>query len=386
MKLRVDGGVARGLMAVVLAGGFIAPAWGLPPAPLVPSGASANSGPSADYPVVVGPAYNVGNTVFTPVNVMNYDAVGYASVGAGAGVSAAHHTLPLPSYVEVTSLVSGRTILVRVERRGPMDSTHAIELSAAAAAQLGIGSDGRAAVRVRRVNPPEAERAALRSGGYAPERMATPKPLLVVLQRRMDADPMAKQAGASLAQNRPTPPSDDTELPPVKPRRAPVVAAAKAPAANIGFTPIAVAEPKPVVHAPPPAPKPAPVASPPGYYPPAAWNSALAQRPAPLPVPSPAPRKAIAQAAPAKPIALEARVAAPVAHTVAGGSVVVQIGAFSDKARASAVARKASAHVFEAGNLWRVRMGPYSSRGEAEAALAKAKANGYTEARIQRGD
>jgi hypothetical protein len=130
---------------------------------------------------------------------MNYDAVGYASVGGPTvGVSAAHHTLPMPSYVEVTSLTSGAPF-GPVERRGPMDSTHAIELSPAAIAQLGLSSDGRAPVRVRRVNPLETERALLRSGMNAPERMVTPKPLLAVLQRRLATDPNANHAGASLA-------------------------------------------------------------------------------------------------------------------------------------------------------------------------------------------
>jgi hypothetical protein len=47
-------------------------------------------------------------TLFTPVSGMNFDSVGYASVGGpNVGVSAAHHTLPLPCYVEVTSLASG---------------------------------------------------------------------------------------------------------------------------------------------------------------------------------------------------------------------------------------------------------------------------------------
>jgi rare lipoprotein A (peptidoglycan hydrolase) len=58
--------------------------------------------------VVVGQPYRVGDTLFTPVSGMNFDSVGYASVGGpNVGVSAAHHTLPLPCYVEVTSLASG---------------------------------------------------------------------------------------------------------------------------------------------------------------------------------------------------------------------------------------------------------------------------------------
>ena len=69
------------------------------------------SGPSGDFPVTVGEPYKVGDTSYTPANSMNYDAVGHVSVGEGAGVTAAHHTLPLPSYVEVTALDTGKTVL-----------------------------------------------------------------------------------------------------------------------------------------------------------------------------------------------------------------------------------------------------------------------------------
>jgi rare lipoprotein A len=134
--------------------------------------------------------------------------VGYASVGTegGSTISAAHHTLPVPSYAEVTDINTGRTILVRVERRGPMDSAHAIELSPGAAAQLGVSAGSNTPVRVRRVNPAEAERAMLRSGNPAPERMATPKPLLNVLQRKLNPalaqralDNADKDAGPNMA-------------------------------------------------------------------------------------------------------------------------------------------------------------------------------------------
>src|SRR3546814_14674210 len=74
-----------------------------------------------------------------------------------------HKTLPLPSYVEVTALDTGRTILVRVNDRGPMVTDRLIGLSLGAAEQLGI-ADGVTAVRVRRTNPPAAERRLLRAG------------------------------------------------------------------------------------------------------------------------------------------------------------------------------------------------------------------------------
>jgi rare lipoprotein A len=177
-----------------------------PPAPLVPLPEA--NGPQADFPVVVGQPYQIGNVTFVPSDSMNFDSVGYASVGTegGSTISAAHHTLPVPSYAEVTDINTGRTILVRVERRGPMDSAHAIELSPGAAAQLGVSAGSNTPVRVRRVNPAEAERAMLRSGNPAPERMATPKPLLNVLQRKLNPalaqralDNADKDAGPNMA-------------------------------------------------------------------------------------------------------------------------------------------------------------------------------------------
>jgi rare lipoprotein A len=64
-------------------------------------------------------------------------------------LSAAHPTLPLPSYVYVTSLENGRTILVRVNDRGPYVAGRLIDLSHASAQLLGYDSRGHARVRVR---------------------------------------------------------------------------------------------------------------------------------------------------------------------------------------------------------------------------------------------
>src|SRR3546814_20302960 len=86
-------------------------------------------------------------------------------------VTAAHVTLPLPSYVEVTALETGRTILVRVNDRGPFAGRgRIIDLSRGAAEQLGIRAAGAAPVRVRVVEPPEGDRRQLREGRQAPER------------------------------------------------------------------------------------------------------------------------------------------------------------------------------------------------------------------------
>ena len=74
-------------------------------------------------------------------------------------ISAAHQTLPLPSYVEVTALDTGRTILVRVNDRGPFVARPASSICRAARrALLGIDRSGVARVRVRRVEPPERDR------------------------------------------------------------------------------------------------------------------------------------------------------------------------------------------------------------------------------------
>jgi rare lipoprotein A len=67
--------------------------------------------------------------------------------------SAAHKTLPLPSIVEVTNLDNGRKMRVRVNDRGPFVGDRIIDLSKAAAEQLGYGRAGIANVRVRYVGP-----------------------------------------------------------------------------------------------------------------------------------------------------------------------------------------------------------------------------------------
>ena len=80
------------------------------------------------------------------------------------GFTAAHRTLPLQSYVEVTTLDTGRTILVRINDRGPYHGNRLIDLSHGAARQLGIVGHGARLVRVRRVEPSANEKRALRNG------------------------------------------------------------------------------------------------------------------------------------------------------------------------------------------------------------------------------
>jgi rare lipoprotein A len=68
-------------------------------------------------------------------------------------MSAAHPTLPLPSYVKVTNLKSGTSIIVRVNDRGPFAHDRVIDLSKAAASHLGMIEGGVAAVEVNLIVP-----------------------------------------------------------------------------------------------------------------------------------------------------------------------------------------------------------------------------------------
>ncbi|MDG2003493.1 MAG: SPOR domain-containing protein [Novosphingobium sp.] len=266
------------------------------------------NGPAADYPVVIGKPFTIGNVTYTPSDQLNSDEVGYASVAPqkGPGVTASHKTLPLPSYAEVTSLDSGRTILVRMENRGPMSNDLLIELSPDAAMQLGLRAGTTTPIRVRRVNPPEQERAMLRSGRQAPQRMETPAPLLKVLNRKLAEN-------SSLSAKRPPSPAMMS-----KPAS---LTTAKAP------------------------------------------ESLLPSQAATAPKP------------PVKPPA-----------RAANGRFVVQVAAFSTKSRADAVAAKLGANVSKPGRYWYVRLGPYASTADASGDLARAKAAGYSDARIQKAN
>ena len=68
-------------------------------------------------------------------------------------MTAAHPTLPLPSYARVTSVATGRSVVVRVNDRGPFHAGRIIDLSYAAAYRLGIAAPGSGEVEVESVFP-----------------------------------------------------------------------------------------------------------------------------------------------------------------------------------------------------------------------------------------
>ncbi|MFH6600584.1 MULTISPECIES: septal ring lytic transglycosylase RlpA family protein [Pseudomonas] len=71
------------------------------------------------------------------------------------GMTAAHKTLPLPSYVRVTNLENGKSVILRVNDRGPFYSDRIIDLSFAAAKKLGYAEKGTARVKVEGIDPHE---------------------------------------------------------------------------------------------------------------------------------------------------------------------------------------------------------------------------------------
>jgi rare lipoprotein A len=161
-----------------------------------------NYRPVRDVPVRIGPPYTVRGVTYVPAADATYDMLGYASwYGSESGnrtangerfragwITAAHTSLPLPSYVEVTALDTGRTILVRVNDRGPFAGrARIIDLSRGAAEELGLRQQGHAAVRVRVVDPPERDREKLRNGKAAAPRPRVSETVLANLRAQLRA-------------------------------------------------------------------------------------------------------------------------------------------------------------------------------------------------------
>ena len=72
------------------------------------------------------------------------------------GMTAAHPTLPLPSYARVTNVATGKSVVVRVNDRGPFHPGRVIDLSYAAAYRIGIAQKGSGPVEVESILPSDA--------------------------------------------------------------------------------------------------------------------------------------------------------------------------------------------------------------------------------------
>ncbi|PHY21510.1 septal ring lytic transglycosylase RlpA family protein [Caulobacter sp. BP25] len=130
--------------------------------------------------------------------------------------SAAHKTLPLPSLVEVTNLDNGRRMILRVNDRGPFVGDRVIDLSKAAAEELGYRRQGVAKVRVKYIGPapksvfdPPRQYAQAPVRAEAPPRsfadIQEPSQRVQVLPARSEPERLASQALSAPPINPPDP-------------------------------------------------------------------------------------------------------------------------------------------------------------------------------------
>ena len=162
----------------------------------------------------VGKPYTVAGRTYIPEENTTYTAVGLASwygddfhgrytangeIFDMNSISAAHPTLPLPCYARVTDLDNHRSIIVRVNDRGPYVGNRVIDLSVRAAKLLGFYGDGLAKVKVEYVgraplagSDDRKLEATLRQGAPAGVRVASNKPFVPEL---FDQRPLSRVAG-----------------------------------------------------------------------------------------------------------------------------------------------------------------------------------------------
>ncbi|OZI25907.1 septal ring lytic transglycosylase RlpA family lipoprotein [Bordetella genomosp. 9] len=254
-------------------------------------------------------------------------------------MTAAHPTLPIPSYARVTSAINGKTIIVRVNDRGPFHDNRIMDLSYVAAYKLGIIGPGSGEVTVQRILPDEVRRmVAERESG---RRAGAAAAVAVGGAGAGVAGGAGSTAGGGAEPGALT--GSDVSVP------VPVVLSA-------GETPTAMPLPS--------APS-APVGGtamnglPPG-------RGGVASGPTPLPPAATAAAPVIASPAAAQ-------------GPAGSGSVYLQLGAFSQPANAQSLAARVNgpltaaglppATVEQAGQLYRVRVGPYADRNAAMSAV-----------------
>ncbi|HEX5078231.1 MAG TPA: septal ring lytic transglycosylase RlpA family protein [Geminicoccaceae bacterium] len=146
----------------------------------------------------IGEPYRINGTLYRPQFVNEYEATGIASWYGEAydgrytangevydmeALTAAHPTLPLPSIVQVTNLANGRSLVLRVNDRGPFVDGRLIDLSQAAARELGFEDQGLARVHVTYMGLARLDDAPIHPGeerGYAMAQCVLPRPRALV--------------------------------------------------------------------------------------------------------------------------------------------------------------------------------------------------------------
>ncbi|ENL4825478.1 endolytic peptidoglycan transglycosylase RlpA [Salmonella enterica subsp. enterica serovar Teko] len=250
-------------------------------------------------------------------------------------LTAAHPTLPIPSYARITNLANGRMIVVRINDRGPYGTDRIISLSRAAADRLNTSNNTKVRIDPIIVAPD----GSLSGPGMACTTVAKqtyalpPRPDLSGGMGSASSAP-AQPQGDVLPVSNSTLKSDDTT---------------GAPVSSSGF-------------------RGAPTTLAPGVL------EGNEPTPAPQPAPVSAPVTAPATATP---------VSAPVA--AASGRFVVQVGAVSDQTRAQQYQQRLSqqfsvpGRVIQNGAVWRIQLGPFASKAEASALQQRLQ----TEAQLQ---
>ena len=248
------------------------------------------------------------------------------------GMSAAHTTLPIPSYVRVTRVATGKSVLLRVNDRGPFHSDRIIDLSYTAAVKLGILGAGSAEVVVEHLMPDEIARIRAERSGEQTE-YASRAPATVAML----------EASAAASSAAPAPAYINTPMPAGFGSQESLPDDTIAAAAPIAFGP----GPSRVEALPPPAPM------------------------APRPVPA-------AQTAYPSASAASAGLATPsTASAPMSDGVYLQLGAFSAQQNAQDLLGRLRGQLTDwaeplrivlVGNLHRVRIGPYADRVSAQLA------------------
>ncbi|EAA8305583.1 endolytic peptidoglycan transglycosylase RlpA [Salmonella enterica] len=263
-------------------------------------------------------------------------------------LTAAHPTLPIPSYARITNLANGRMIVVRINDRGPYGTDRVISLSRAAADRLNTSNNTKVRIDPIIVAPD----GSLSGPGMACTTVAKqtyalpPRPDLSGGMGSASSAP-AQPQGDVLPVSNATLKSDDTT---------------GAPVSSSGFlgAPTTLAPGVLEGNEPTPAPQPAPVS-------------------APVAAPATAPATATPVSAPAAAAPVNAPAAA------ASGRFVVQVGAVSDQTRAQQYQQRLSqqfsvpGRVIQNGAVWRIQLGPFASKAEASALQQRLQ----TEAQLQ---
>ncbi len=277
------------------------------------------------------------------------------------GMTAAHKSLPLPSYARVTNLENGRSAIVRINDRGPFHSTRVIDLSYAAATKIGVFPKGTATVEIRGIDPanPGAVPAPAAGAGFG----ADPAFVAAAAPVRFPADRPDRASGDAIARSLAI-----ANWGPAPPPRAPArPAEARERAATAAFAAVD-AEPTPGPFA----------------------VAAAVPAPAPPPRPNTATGAAIL-AARARDTGAATNGAGGAADTAGPGPVLfLQVGAFGDPRNAERLRERLSPQLAEqvrvqriaagASELYKVRVGPLGSENDVRRLSVKLAALGVSEA------